>query len=94
MRRERSLISRSVKRRKTHVFIGLPPQLEADVRVDKQGMRRNLTADFDSGDSTFLQRGSPPPPPWRLLPESFLFDGFPVDAERRFSYFACPLAGV
>src|SRR5881296_1714586 len=26
---------------------------------------------FDSGDSTFLQRGSPPPPPWRLLPESF-----------------------
>jgi len=27
---------------------------------------------FDSGGSTFLQRGSPPPPPWRLLPESFL----------------------
>ena len=25
---------------------------------------------FDSGDRTFLQRGSPPPPPWRLLPES------------------------
>src|ERR1700746_3856620 len=23
-----------------------------------------------SGSSTFLQRGSPPPPPWRLLPES------------------------
>jgi len=22
-----------------------------------------------SGSSTFLQRGSPPPPPWRLLPE-------------------------
>src|SRR5207237_3613692 len=25
----------------------------------------------DSGSGTFLQRGSPPPPPWRLLPESF-----------------------
>src|SRR5579862_8756742 len=24
-----------------------------------------------SGSSTFLQRGSPPPPPWRLLPEYF-----------------------
>src|SRR6266545_6374293 len=24
----------------------------------------------DSGGRTFLQRGSPPPPPWRLLPES------------------------
>ena len=23
---------------------------------------------FHSGSSTFLQRGSPPPPPWRLLP--------------------------
>ncbi len=27
---------------------------------------------FCSGSSTFLQRGSPPPPPWRLLPEPFL----------------------
>jgi hypothetical protein len=25
-----------------------------------------------SGSSTFLQRGSPPPPPWRLLPGYFL----------------------
>ena len=28
---------------------------------------------FDSGDRTFLQRGSPPPPPWRLLPESLFY---------------------
>ena len=27
-----------------------------------------ITEDFDSGSGTFLQRGSPPPPPWRLLP--------------------------
>jgi hypothetical protein len=25
------------------------------------------------GDNTFLQRGSPPPPPWRLSP-NFFFD--------------------
>ena len=28
----------------------------------------DLTSSY-SGSSTFLQRGSPPPPPWRLLPE-------------------------
>jgi hypothetical protein len=31
------------------------------------------------GGSTFLQRGSPPPPPWRLLP-GFLLK--PLDASR------------
>jgi hypothetical protein len=31
---------------------------------------------FDSGGSTFLQRDSPSPPPWRLLPESFFQEGF------------------
>jgi hypothetical protein len=30
-----------------------------------------LTSKTDSGGRTFLQRGSPPPPPWRLLSESF-----------------------
>ena len=29
--------------------------------------RADLTSSY-SGGSTFLQRGSPPPPPWRLLP--------------------------
>jgi hypothetical protein len=29
------------------------------------------TRDFDSGGGSFLQRGSPPPPPWRPLPGSF-----------------------
>src|SRR5215204_2604688 len=43
----------------------------ADDAVDKGRPGRNLSSEFDSGDSTFLQRGSPPPPPWRLLPESF-----------------------
>ena len=57
----------------------------ADVSVDKQNMHRNLKMSFDSGDSTFLQRGSPPPPPWRLLPESFFISTrLAVDEERRF----------
>ena len=36
----------------------------------------NLPSDLSlscSGGSTFLQRGSPPPPPWRLLPEYMMF---------------------
>jgi hypothetical protein len=33
-----------------------------------------------SGSSTFLQRGSPPPPPWRLLPGFFM----PLDASQSF----------
>jgi hypothetical protein len=33
--------------------------------------RRIVTLPY-SGSSTFLQRGSPPPPPWRLLPGYFL----------------------
>ncbi|MFZ1073020.1 MAG: hypothetical protein WAO21_06235 [Verrucomicrobiia bacterium] len=28
--------------------------------------------DFDSGGQSFFQRGSSPPPPWRLPPESIL----------------------
>ena len=35
-----------------------------------------VTTEFGSGSGTFLQRGSPPPPPWRLLPESLFFDKF------------------
>ena len=31
-----------------------------------------------SGSSTFLQRGSPPPPPWRLPPEFFLWQTHPI----------------
>ena len=38
--------------------------------VDKFGWNFKFRTDLDSGGSTFLQRGSPPPPPWRLLPES------------------------
>ena len=38
-----------------------------------------FTKDFDSGSGTFLQRGSPPPPPWRLLPESFFFIKLPTN---------------
>lgn len=34
---------------------------------------RGLSFSNDSGSGTFLQRGSPPPPPWRLLPGSFSF---------------------
>jgi hypothetical protein len=30
--------------------------------------RRKIVTFPYSGSSTFLQRGSPPPPPWRLLP--------------------------
>ena len=39
-----------------------------------------------------------PPPPWRLLPESFLFamgTEFPIDGNRSVQYFAAPFgAGV
>jgi hypothetical protein len=41
---------------------------------------KNVTLQH-SGSSTFLQRGSPPPPPWRLLPGFFLK---PLDASRSF----------
>src|SRR5271169_109179 len=41
-----------------------------------------------SGGSTFLQRGSPPPPPWRLLPEFFFLR---LDAGRSFPQDSPPL---
>ena len=44
-----------------------------------------------SGSSTFLQRGSPPPPPWRLLPEYF-FD-FGLTPGSHFHRFSCPTRG-
>ena len=56
-----------------------------------------------SGSSTFLQRGSPPPPPWRLLPGFFILltavqaelkDFKPsLDAKGNFFYFLFPLRG-
>ena len=46
-----------------------------------------------SGSSTFLQRGSPPPPPWRLLPELFSFD-WTLTERGRFTRFATPFGGV
>jgi len=39
------------------------------------GVLTKIVVDIEfqcSGSSTFLQRGSPPPPPWRLLPEYFI----------------------
>ena len=73
-----------------HVYELFP----VEVRVDKETGHRNPAEEFDSGDSTFLQRGSPPPPPWRLLPESLFFNGLTVDAGKGFSYFPRSLAGV
>ena len=47
---------------------------------------------FDSGDRTFLQRGSPPPPPWRLLPGSLFLS---IDGGCGMSQFsALPIGGV
>src|SRR6266550_818727 len=43
-----------------------------------------------SGSSTFLQRGSPPPPPWRLLPEYFRLR---LDGREVFSYVRIPHRG-
>jgi hypothetical protein len=39
--------------------------------IDKSRESFRITQDLGSGSGTFLQRGSPPPPPWRLLPELF-----------------------
>src|SRR5580658_6894471 len=36
--------------------------------VDICARMTRIVEEFDSGSGTFLQRGSPPPPPWRLLP--------------------------
>ena len=48
--------------------------------------------EFDcSGSSTFLQRGSPPPPPWRLLPEYFFV--FRLTRTGHFLRFSCPTRG-
>ncbi len=44
-----------------------------------------------SGSSTFLQRGSPPPPPWRLLPECFFLYG--LTPAGCFPKFICPARG-
>src|SRR5882724_7238902 len=41
------------------------------------------------GSSTFLQRGSPPPPPWRLLP-GFSSDFLHLDADAGFPYILPP----
>ena len=51
-------------------FLG-EPFIESSVDIPAQLWQIASTPTFfDSGDRTFLQRGSPPPPPWRLLPES------------------------
>jgi hypothetical protein len=34
---------------------------------------------FDSGEQPFFQRGSSPPPPWRLSPESALGASKPIN---------------
>ena len=50
------------------------PFIESSVDIPAQLWQIALTPTFfDSGDRTFLQRGSPPPPPWRLLPESLFY---------------------
>jgi hypothetical protein len=60
--------------------------------------KRHQNVTFDhSGSSTFLQRGSPPPPPWRLLPGFFHGPEFPklnLTFWRPFYIVASPLAGV
>jgi len=66
------------------------------VPVDTDGdIEGKVHFQFDSGGRTFLQRGSPPPPPWRLLPESLSKKiTSPLTRHGGFNTFRLPGAGA
>jgi hypothetical protein len=74
-----------------------PIALRYDKKIDKVLQNRHIGV--HSGSSTFLQRGSPPPPPWRLLPGFYNRSILPklsqpkLDAAGIFFYCLVPLRG-